>query len=198
MACPPAPYLSVMRSSSTDSATVASEVGMSAVLVPDLAGPFAAHHARADGRVRHAVLAEERAVGRRLDARHDVAADAVVHERRAARSPRARARSIVKRLRASTCAHSSRRRRLPLGTWAMPRQRPPIGRNTLQSCSCAAQVAGLRHAPRDTCSRPMPDPRESARRASARPARMSSGSNPATTTGQLVACHERARTRPSR
>ena len=72
MAAPPAPYFSVMRSSSTDSATISSpcgcgsrcKVGMPSVLVPDPARAFAADHARADRRVRHALLAEQRAVGR--------------------------------------------------------------------------------------------------------------------------------------
>ena len=54
---------------------------MSAVLMPDLARALGGHHARADRRVGHAFLAEELAVRRRGDARHDVAADAVGRER---------------------------------------------------------------------------------------------------------------------
>ena len=58
------------------------------------------------------------------------------------------ATSIAKRRRASTCAHSSRSRRLPFGTCAMPRQRPPIGWNTRQSCSCALRLPSARDAAR--------------------------------------------------
>lgn len=47
--------------------------------------------------------------------------------------------SMSKRRRASRCAQASWSRRFPFGTWAMPRQRPPSGRNTFHSCSCAAR-----------------------------------------------------------
>src|SRR5262245_35912489 len=80
MARPPPPYLSVMRSSRTDTATRYPQTRMPPVLMPDLAGAFAADHARADRRFGQAGLAEQRAVGRRLDAGHDVAADAVLHQ----------------------------------------------------------------------------------------------------------------------
>ena len=45
-----------------------------------------------------------------------------------------------KRRRASSAAHSSRSRRLPLGTCAIPRQRPPIGAEHAPEHSCAARL----------------------------------------------------------
>ena len=71
-----------------------SQVGNAAVLVPDPAGAFAADHARADRRVGHALVAEQRAVVRRRDAGHDVAADALARQRRTARRPTATATSM--------------------------------------------------------------------------------------------------------
>ena len=56
--------------------------------MPDLAGALTAHHARADRRVGQALAAEERAVGGRFDAGHDVAADALLNERRRSLIPK--------------------------------------------------------------------------------------------------------------
>src|SRR4029453_10412858 len=81
IARPPAPYFIVMRSSSTD-CTVASQVRMSAGLRPDLARAFAADHAGAYRRIRHALPSEEHTVGRRFDSGHDVAAEALLNKRR--------------------------------------------------------------------------------------------------------------------
>ena len=94
--------------------------------------PSVAHHARADRRVRDALLAEQRAVV--AATRCPAMMSPQMHwlcERRRRRSPRrwrGRCRSAAAR---RQCANSSRRRRLPLGTWAMPRQRPPVGAEDL-------------------------------------------------------------------
>src|SRR5688572_7074683 len=82
MARPPAPYFIVISSSRTDSPTAPSQIRMSTVLMPDAARAFAADHARAHRRVRHALAAVERTIAGRFDARHDVAADAVADQRR--------------------------------------------------------------------------------------------------------------------
>src|ERR1051326_980497 len=95
-----------------------------------------------------------------------------------------RATSISKRLRASTCANSSRRRRLPFGTWAMPRQRPPIVRKTRHSSACAAALPS-RVTQRGKVLTTRGVPSLISATSSTRPARMSSGSKPATTTGSL-------------
>src|SRR4051812_3022562 len=50
--------------------------------MPDLACPFVRDHARADRRVRHALIVEEPAIDGGADAGHDVAADALIRELR--------------------------------------------------------------------------------------------------------------------
>ena len=151
---------------STDSAIVRPpEVRMSAVLMPDPARAFAAHHARADRRVGHALAAEQRAVGRRLDAGHDVAADALLRRAPTARSPTA----MRGRCRSGGARRGARTRRAGAGCrWARARCRASgrrSGVNTRQSCSCASQVARRASRSAETCSRP-----RRARRAPARPA----------------------------
>ena len=111
-------------------------------------------------------LPNSAAVVRRLQAGHDVAADAVAATSAGGASSHSGAMSIAKRRRASRCAHSSRRRRLPSGTCAMPRQRPPTGWNTCQSCALRGEVALLRHAARVHVRRPAACRRGRARRAS--------------------------------
>src|SRR5256885_14045650 len=55
--------------------------------MPDLARPLVRDHARADRRLRHALLVEELAVVWVTDAGHDVAADALLREVRGGEVP---------------------------------------------------------------------------------------------------------------
>src|SRR5687768_42108 len=66
-----------------------SQIGMAAVLVPDLASAFTAHHARADRRFGNAFLAEQGTPGGGRNAGHDVTANALFDQARGGVSPEA-------------------------------------------------------------------------------------------------------------
>src|SRR5271157_5456466 len=83
IARPPAPCLSItFASGAILNALMIAQVELPAVLMPDPAGALAADHARANGIIGHAFLAEQPTGRRRGDARHDVAADAALCEAR--------------------------------------------------------------------------------------------------------------------
>ena len=160
--------------------------GLLTVLMPDPARALAAHHACADRRFGQALAAEERGSqsGDR-EAGHDVAADALLRQRRrrfvpergADRSGTAGARRGAPTRRGGAGCRSARARCRATGRrWAGTPARASPARARLPSR--VTRSAG-------TCSRHVGWPSRTSSTSRSSAARMSSGSNPATTTGSL-------------
>jgi len=154
---------------------------MPSVLVPDFTGPFVGDHARSDRGVRCALLAEERATVRRGDPGHDVPADAALRERRGGVLPQP-AHVDVEAAPRIEMSELVAQPEIPIGMWAIPRQLPPTVRKTRQSCAWALRLPSAVTQRGNMFSTVMVPSRMSSSSFTS-PARISSGSKPATTTG---------------